>query len=896
MTLPPAASPTLQHLRFYLSLALLWAFLPLFSQKATVNGVVKDENQGTAPSVSVRLFAANDTMPLKYALTDTAGIFKFVGLKAGKYSLRFAYLGYLEQQRDFSLQKGQDLDLGVTELKPDPLLLKEVQVTAKATPIIIRNDTIFYRAASFATREHASVLELLKKLPGLEVGRDGTIRSNGKVVENILVDGKPFFSDDQSTTTRVLPADAIETVEVYDQGSRKADFTGIDDGESEKTINLVLKEDRKKGWFGELSGSGGGSAASDSRYEGSMNANRFSPKHQFSITGNASNLNPYGGAGFSRSAAGGVNYNKSFGDKRSLFGDGIYSNYQYGLNDTKAAQEVARQVFLDQGSLYTREKNNNENLGQSHNLTLNTSASKDTTSVFSMGANLNFNTSRQVSADSSWSFDNDKQPLNKGVRTNNSEDGNENVSFDMMYGRRLNAKGTAMTMSGSLSHSGTRSKGRSQSENTFYERGSTAMRTEILDQEMSQHSKSINLNLSADLTQPITKDVSLQANWGFNIMRQNNKVLVNDLSGGEVLRNDSLSSDFDNLIGGHFLGMSTGWEVKQWNLSTHISAQNTFLSGDPSPASKNTPVKRSYWSVMPSLSASRSIGENQNFNIDYSASTMQPDVSQLQPIPDNSDPLNIREGNPDLRPEFGHSTNFSYNFNHPKSSSGFFVNTSLSFTQNKIIETVRVDQNFVRRYRPQNGKGMGAVSGGLNYYGGIKKWKTRHSISFSGDFSQGQVLISERLNTTTNTAFRQNINLSFNPKEWLNMDLNAGFSQNNVRYDIETKSNQGYRNNDYSASVNVNLPRQFSFNTNFNISQSFGRSEGFNQTIPIWNVSIGRNFLKSETLVVRLEASDLLNRRVGISRSVELNYLEDRKAAVLSRYFLLRVSYLIRAI
>ncbi len=855
----------------------------LFAQKGGINGRINDENNSSLTGVIVQLLPTKDSTPSQSTTTDTAGGYVFSGLEVGRYMLRFRYLGYLQQ--DSAVVLGwEGLKLGPIALKPDMMLLKEVQITSNATPIIIRNDTIFYRTASFATREYASILQLLKQLPGFEVDQDGVIRSNGKVVENILVDGKRFFQNDQATTLKLL-SNAIETIEVYDQGSLKADFTGVDDGIREKTINLVLKEDRKRGWFGELGVAGGGSEVGDPRYESTGNFNRFTPKNQYAVVVGGNNLNP-SGDGIARNGNAGLNVNKSL--KK---GGSLYTNYEFGVNDAQNTGEVNRQIFMEENTLYTKEKSKSTSGDALHNLSFNTNFAKDTTYNFSLGGNINLKRSYQNLADSSWSSGSNGAPLNAGFRENKGKDDGDNFSLDMGYNTRLRKKGTFLSLVFGGSRSSSNAAMNSVSSNTYYENGRS--RDVFLDQEMQQAALSTGINFIADYTLPLNPKSLLQANVSYGNFRQTGSILVHDMLQGEKLKNDSLSRDFLNQTGASSMGLAWQYRLGDWNFVTRVAARYNSLSGELKSVSGLPPTKRSYWNLTPSLNLNRSFKNNQSLNIDYMSMTEQPSLEQLQPVTDNSDPLNIREGNPSLEPSINHTGNISYNFNQPEDARGLLLNSGISYIQNQIIETIRIDENFVRYYRPQNSAEAFKGNVNLSFFRNIPKLKCRFFGSLLADYQIGQVMMGDRLNKNTAMAYGQSFNVKFSPKAWVEFNINANFSQNTVTFDLDKIFNQKYQNSSCSTSVSLDFPRYFSFNTSLNISQSKGRSSGFNQVIPIWNAGIGRNFLKNESLKLRIEATDLLNRNVGITRSIQLNSIEDRKGLVLRRYFLLRVTYLL---
>lgn len=287
--------------------------------------------------------------------------------------------------------------------------------------------------------------------------------------------------------------------------------------------------------------------------------------------------------------------------------------------------------------------------------------------------------------------------------------------------------------------------------------------------------------------------------------------------------------------------------------------------------------------------------KNFNCSMNYSTFASQPDISQIQSVPDRSDPLNIREGNPLLKPEYGHNISLGFQHFHPTKLYSIFGSINGTYTEDRIMETILVDANFVRHYRPQNTSGEVRMGGNIYFSYPVNKWKSSFHIGTNGDYSKGQVIISEQLSYTTNTSSSQSLSWSYSPTEWLVFDAGANFSQNAVHYDLDSAFEQTYTSRNYNMNLSLTLPGQFMFNSNLSIAVNKGRNDGYDQNVPIWDAEISRSFLKGERLSISLSASDLLNRNIGLGRQVELNFIEERKSQTLSRYFLLRVHYLLRA-
>lgn len=863
----------------------------VFAQKNTIKGQFFDDTNAPLEAVSVVLLTMPDSIPMDFLLSDSLGHFRIKSVPQGHYRVLGTYLGYVPFSQEIEMMDKLQIDLGKITLQPTVIGLGVVEITEKATPVIIRNDTVFYNAGSFVTRPNATVMELLKLLPGLEIDRDGNIKTQGKTVINILVDGKPFFSGDQGTTTKVLPADAIQTIEVYDQTSKQADFSGVNDGAEEKTINLILKEDRKKGWFGNAEASVGGRKLDEQQHELSASANRFSPKRQLAAMGNLSNLSPAGGTnGYFRSSSGGLNYYTGDDDDNS-----ISASYQFNRNAQVQNIEVSRQLLLQDGGMLTNEKTSNGTDNGSHSLSFNKSYSKDTTVIFNFGGNISLNKSTSTAADTSTSFNNKGIPLNNGLRKNTDQNHANNANIDVLWGRHFNKKNQTIAFNFAASRSDNTNTGRLDALNTFYDSTGVLTHTDTIRQLNDQKDLNNNFSLGTYYTTELNKKNLLQVEYNVDYLFQRSEIAVKDLVFQEQRPNDSLSSIFDNQIGNQSLGLNLQHNGKKWEVNLELGAQVAHLKSNTDKITQ-VPINKTFINVLSGISANRQLAENKNLSFNYNTDASQPNSDQLQPVPDQTDPLNVRFGNPNLRPEYNHRTSFNFQKYHPTRMSSLFTNIELGYTQNKIMEIITIKDGFVRHYKPQNTPGSYAASFGINYSRSIWKNKASFSLRLNGQWTRGQLTLNDRLNTTEDRAIAPAANFHYSPKKWLSFNISTNFSKSSIQYSLDKALAQRFTNQSYNTGFNLRFPKKFYLDSDLSVAVSRGRSAGFNRTIPIWNISFSRNFMKSESLQVSLRVNDVLNKNVGLNRSTSLNYIEDRKTAIISRFILLKVSYLFRQV
>ncbi|MEL6923550.1 MAG: carboxypeptidase regulatory-like domain-containing protein [Bacteroidota bacterium] len=388
----------------------------LAAQSGQVQGVVMDSTETTLAAATVVVLQQSDSVMVNFGITEEDGAFQFKRLAYGNYLLQISFIGYENFSAPFSLsENGAAFDFGNILLSTASADLEEVLVKAEHVPVSMSRDTINYNADAFKTREGAVVEDLLKKLPGVQVQRDGTIKAQGETVNKVYVDGKEFFGNDPKIATKNLPANAIDKVQVYDKKSDLAEFSGVDDGQESKTINLQLKEDKKQGYFGSIEAGYG----TQERYEGNFNLNRFAGKTQFSALGKINNVNQNGFSfdeylnfmggigsfmqgggefsissedglpldfgrndGFSNSASGGLNYNYDFGKKSELHLSYFYNE----LRQTRDVQRFRENLF-DGQSFNSETFENSLSANANHRLNAKLSIDIDSTQQLRFTAN-----------------------------------------------------------------------------------------------------------------------------------------------------------------------------------------------------------------------------------------------------------------------------------------------------------------------------------------------------------------------------------------------------------------------------------------------------------------------------------------------------------------------------
>ncbi len=900
----------------------------LSAQKFSLRGTLVDSSSAPLEGGTMMLLNPRDTSLLAFTRSGAGGVFEFRNQPAGNYLLRASYPGLRNLQKPVALEgDARTVDLGNLVMDNSFNLIDGVEITAQANPVAIKGDTVEFNAGSFHVKQNAVVEDLLKKLPGVEVKADGTVTAMGEEVKNVTVDGKKFFGNDPKLATKNLPADAVDKVQVFDKKSEQAQFSGVDDGQREKSINLELKDDRKNGWFGTLTGGGGLDALEKARYESRLSLNRFTPKQQLSFLGLGNNINQAGfsiedymafsGAmrqmmgggggrvslqfdsdnmtvpldfgnneGFLDTWAGGANFNQDYGLKRK---GSLNLSYMFSQADKRYDRTTQQTNFLPQGDYVTSGHSSENNSLQNHRINMTLDQKVDSFNSVLLTSAFGYGDNSSQTMSNSQTLGSDGQPQNAGSRTYASEATGANWTGSLLWRHKFAKKGRNFTVNFDAGLNNSDSESSSFSDNQFY-RGNGSSQRDTVSQNQFFSNDVVNLGAKATYTEPLGKRRYLEFSYAYSLTDNKANKDVYDLDGGENTYNPLLSNAYNNQFDYHRAGAGFRINRKDWNGSIGLDVQNAVLDGAVT-SGQGRPVRQSFQHLLPRLDYNYQFAPTRNFRLFYQTNVNAPTVQQLQPVPDLSDPLNISEGNPDLKPEYSHSVNTSYMSFNPDNMRSFFTNLSFDFTADKIVYAQSVDSQFVRHYRPENTTADYRLSGMAAWGWPVKALKSRFNIRSEGSWNRGQGLVNNVTNYTTGLALTQGLSWDFEPAEWFMLSAGGELTWNQSQYSIDKAFNQEFLTQTYNSELNLELPKDFGFNTSFNVTVNSGRADGYNTAIPVWNAELSRSFLKNKRLQVGFSVKDLLNRNVGLHRSANLNYVQDERVASLGRTVMLRATY-----
>lgn len=891
----------------FLLLLLFWfsSCITLFAQHQPVFGTVKSAgDKSNLIGASVILTKAASPSPVAGATTDLEGKFRIEQVAPGKYTLKVQYLGFKGLSK--TIDVGQSpLNLGVLALAEEATALGEVQIIGRIPPGEQKGDTSQFNADAFKTAPDASAQDLVEKMPGIVV-EDGKMQAQGEDVQQILIDGKPFFGNDVNAALQNLPASVIAQIQVYDKKSDKAEMSGFDDGERIKTINIITKPTRKVGRFGKTSAGYG----TDDRYLVGASVNLFADERRVTLTGLSNNVNTLnysadgndGGRqpqnGLITTNALGVNYSETWGEKMEVSG-----SYFFNKRRNTGSQVKFREFVLPDDS------------GQVYNET-NRTASTDANHNFWMRMKYNINDRNRllftpnfviqnVNSDSYFfrRTENDYGPLNQSENTGQGDHYNADFNNRLLYSHRFLKEGRSVTLNLRTSYHLNNADNFRLAENKFYSPDSS----ETLNQYTHLDRKGLDWEGEVSYTEPIGKKGQLELEYEVGNRNNDSDKRTYDYdeeTGAYSGLNVPLSNTFKN----DYLTQEAeaGYRYNSDKLRLRLEAsyqQATLKNGQRFPRAYQ--LNRDFYSVLPQAHVEYRFSDARNLQLRYRASTQAPSVDQLQDVIDYSNPLQVRTGNADLDQSYQNSATLQYRSFNAATNRNFFAAVSGNFTSNYINnstfiataptvvnEEVTLGQG-AQLIRPVNLDGFWNMWSYFSYGQPVKALSSNMNLSASVGHTNRPGLINEELNLTRSSNFRLGVSLSSNISEKVDFNISTRSSYNLVRNSLRPNLNNNYFMQFTRLRYSWIFWKGLVYRTDLTHRAYAGLSPVGSNSMR-WNMSLGKKIFKNQRGEINLNAYDLLNQNTSIWRNISDAYVEDVQTNVLQRYFMLTFTYNIR--
>lgn len=900
----------------YIYLCLIAA--PIAAIAADITGIVNDAQNTPLPGASVMLSDAGDSTRREFTFSDENGLYRFNNIKPGKYNLTFQSIGMGSEYRTLNVADSDSLiTIPPVNLLEEAVELKEAVVTAVRAAVVAKQDTLEFNAGSFHTNPNASVGDLLKKLPGVEVDKEGNITSGGKTIKKILVDGKEFFSDDPTMASKNLPSDMVEKVQVIDRKSDAARLTGVDDGEEETVINLSVKKNMKNGWFGTV----GAGMGTDGRYEANFNINSFKNDNQFSFVGGANNINDLGfsdmgrgrfrsfgpSGGITDSQRFGVNFNVGNGEKFRVGGNIFYTHTKRHAD----SYTVTKNLFADSISTSAGGSASRDN-GHALNANFRMQWNIDDYNTIDFRPTFYYNTRNSLLNDSTILYSGElfSKIVNRQLNLTANKGDSYSAAGDFIYNHKFASRpGRSFSTQFKYSFSNTDEHTTSLNDISF---PLLEDADEILYRYLDSHQWTNSLEGRLTWTEPIgdntrgnyltfAYNIRYNSNnadkYTYNLPSPEEDILhISDISALDrapegLLTTDSLSNRFRNKFLTQEVRLGYKKVAKAYNLEAGVVFSPAYSkSTDLIDYHRNIP-SRTVWNIAPFFRLRYKFSKSSSMRLNYRARTSAPSSKQLQPVADVSDPMNIVIGNPELKPTFTQSfSGFFNNFNSETQQSLMaMVNGSVSL--NSIVSrTISNPQSGARTTTYANANGDFNIMGMMMLNQPLRNRKWRYTVNTRLSYFSKAGYINRDFNRSGNLSVAPTLGMTFS-SDIFQISANPQYSFNMATNSLPSQRNQYIHTYGFNADASLYLPFGLQLNSDITYSTSSGYGAGFNTTEWLWNAQLSYSVLHDKSLTFSVRAYDLLGQNKNVSRTVSANKIVDSSHNDLTRYVMFGVSY-----
>lgn len=879
------------------------------SQEMKISGTVIDTTTHTPLQYSVAMAVRiKDSTLLAFARANEQGRFELttsidtvqIIVSNPKYGDQYFYV--------FGSKSNNQFDFGKIVLPEKSHQLNEVVIYAFKDPVYYKGDTLVYTADSFKVKPNATVEDLLRKLPGIKVDAQGKITSQGKEISQVLVDGDEFFGSDPTVATKNLAAKGVESVQVYEKKEENSTEGGT---ETVQIMNLKLKEDAKKGYFGKISG------ASDFQnfHEGELLANKFNKQRKISVFALASNT-PRSSLGWGDMYKYGLdnemnsftnddgatywysNNNQNQGIPRTLKSGLYYSdklskktkinfNYTYNENQLKASSSTRSQYFLSDTSYITDNASESKQNSSSHSFNFGIVQTLDSLTELEVRPQLILNSNKT----NNYSFSrfltyNDTLTRSTEVSNTNNASGYD-AKINSKLTKKFKKKERQLMVNYNFNRKEDKAENVLKSYNTYYT--SIVLPNDTINQKKNNTSSRSSHNARITYTEPITKKIKIEAEYSINYsINQQDKKALNYFNGEYSLNDTTYSNNFENSQMQNRGGLKFLYETKKVRFAIGSRAQQNELNNHNLISDQT--VKFIGTAILPYLSYQYRFSDNTRYNFAYYTSSNLPTVNQLQPVPDNTNPNRIVRGNPDLKPNYINHVEMWFNSWKPITGSSLWASINMNYNNRAFANESYFDS--IGRTVSRTINVDGTYSGNFYIGGGIPLFSRILQVepNINGNFEHNINYINNTRNITENGSMTGELALVVQA-DTLELELRGSYSINQTRSTLNPSSNKPYSSQQYYAGARFRLPFKMLLEGEVEYNVNSQRTNGYNINYVLVNAAFRKTFLKNENLIIALEANDILNQNINTSRTIQDNVITDSKTNIITRYFLLRATF-----
>ena len=919
----------------------------------SLSGTVTDAKNEPLIGVTVRLTSLPDSNTRRGLVTDVDGRFLFDNLPSGAYRLQASYIGFTPTSQTVRVDTGQNKPLRIA-LREAARQLNEVVVKGKIVSAEQKGDTLQFNADAYKVNRDAQAEDLLKKMPGVDM-TGGNVTVQGETVKEVLVDGKPFFGDDPTIALRNLPAEVIAKIEIFDRQSDQSQFTGVNDGNTIKTINIVTRPDKRNGQFGKVyAGVGTGGA-----YNAGGSVNLFDGDRRISIIGQSNDINQQnfssqdllgvqgssggrGGGGGSRGGGGGrggrgggsgggsgggatdnflvgqqnginttnsfgINYSDKWGEKLTVRG-----SYFFNQSQNRNEQSLLRTYYqnADDSTQTYREQSAGNSTNINHRLNFRFDYAFDKNNSLLITPRLSFQTNTSNSLTNSDTRLGDGL-LNQSDNTYSARNQGYTFNNTLLFRHRFETRGRTFSVNIGTALNDKTALSTLASQNEFFQADTTR---QVIDQRTNTASNGYQWSAGLNYTEPLGKGImQFSYNAGLNHSNADRFTYrLNPASDTYDQLDSLLSNRFDNDYLTQRAGVGYNLGGKTLRLSASLNLQRADLQSDQL-FPRVGEVNRTFTNLLPTVFADYRFTDDQRLRFTYRTSTDAPSISQLQNVLNNTNPLQQTIGNPDLKQSYTHALSVRFTKTSVQKANNFVGLLSLNYTKDPIGSSLFIAeragvvpgitsstgapiflQQGTQLTRPVNTDPALTSRAFVSFGTPITPIKTNLNLNISLIYNQTPSLINGVVNRANTVGVSQGVVLSSNISEKIDFTLSYNYGYNKVMNSLQPELNTAYNTQAVGGNIVWNAWKGLVLRSDVNYQRYAGLSTGFNQQFALWNASIAQRFLKNQNGELKLSVFDLLNQNTSVSRSFSETYLEDNRSLVLKQYFMLTFTYNLR--
>lgn len=866
-----------------LVIATLFIIVSGYSQKLISGKIINEKGEPLAYA-TVAMLNPGDSTLMFFGVTNTEGKYQIKNIKEGKYILQFSYVGMKVAYDNITVSSGSNGDLGTKTMSSNTL--KEVEVIAEYVPLTFKNDTVEYNAKAFETKPDAVAEDLLKKIPGVEVDESGNVKALGEDVKKVLVDGKEFFGKDIKVATKNIPANAIEKVQVYDKKSEEADFMGIDDGVRDRTINLLLNKDHKKGYFGDITGGYGTWDGTDDYYLAEARVYRFSSKLQSAILGRYNNINDFGYSskdhrefgrtidGVNTTMSGGLNFSYNISDQKRYF-----ISYLASSTEKILEQNTASENFIKSNSYFQDTETDEEQTDSPHAINFGVRHKFNSNAKLTIDGDLNLSSNNLDSY--VFTSTSDDSLISTLGNTNTTESYVTGANAKAVYIQKFNEEKTQLKTklygNYNLSYA---DKNIQNNYINIFPAGSS-----LIELFQINNTEDLNISVNPSLVQKLKTvwSVTTDVDFESNISKLDRRNRISNVA------IDSLSADFSTeqttIRPAITLQRGTSQSQIKLTVGAQLDQFNKVYTGVSEVIMPNS--EEQYIHFTPEISYENNYKQGRRFKIEYETEVNMPTVTQLLPIVNTINPLSLYQGNNELTPEYIHDFSVSWAVFDQFSFTSMFSRLGASYTQDKIGSSQAVNDDFVRVITPVNVPYSYDAYSFVYFSTPYRPLGIKINIRSNERWNKGISIINNIDNI--NTSFVHNLKINIenrNKKKW---DVNVGgsVSLTDSRFSLDKQMNNIYYTTSYFAQLRFTQSEKWSFDADGSMMNINSKTFNESFSIPLLGAGVSYFFGKSEKASLTLKAYDLLDKSSNISQTSSSNYIIYSESNTIGRYVML---------